>query len=301
MSDLIEDDYGAALDVEELPEVEEPDWFDCRILDRAEMFDMIKRHGALDSRSLNLFSVLNRAMRSGLVEHYVFHNLYRPGSHYIYVTPDAKQYRYGCWRPVMTKAAAEGRAMLACSLISNTLSWGDTRPRERAFNAGFAIYTIEFDHMPLNEQLRIIWSGKLNRISREFEQYQDYRGYEVIYSGNKSLHFHVVFDLRHLKHELAFAANGPLRDKWRCDLPDPLLRPSHAVCWDRLAGIFREIAEIDDQPDPTLREWERLRRGPWALRRIRDAHPFGLPLGHRIWQVVLATDVFQNTKRGATA
>ena len=71
-------------------------------------------------------------------------------------------------------------------------------------------------------------------------------------------------------------------------MPDSLLRPAYAICWDRLTGIFREIAEIEDRPDASLREWEHLRRGPWALRRIRDAHPLGLPAGHRIWQVVLA-------------
>src|SRR5215213_3774151 len=57
--------------------------------------------------------------------------------------------------------------------------------------------------------------------------------------------------------------------------------------------------EVDSDSDRSLREWEHLRRGPWALRRIRHAHPLGLAVGHRIWQVVLTTDVFCNTKRGA--
>jgi hypothetical protein len=172
MSGPIEDDDWDTLDVEEFPEVQEPDWSDCPILHRAEMFEEIKRRGALDGRSLNLFSALTRPRRSGLVDHYVYQNLYRPGSHYMYVTPDAEQYRYGYWRPVMTKAVAEHRTMLPCTLFSNTLSWGDTRPRERTFNAGFAVYTIEFDHVPLPEQLRIVWSGRLKRISHEFEQFR---------------------------------------------------------------------------------------------------------------------------------
>ena len=80
----------------ELPEAEEPfepvelDWFDCPILGRQEMFDQIRRKGALDGQSLNLLSALTRPPRSGLLDHYIAENLYRPGSHYIYVTPDAE-------------------------------------------------------------------------------------------------------------------------------------------------------------------------------------------------------------------
>ena len=164
MSDLIEDVCWEALDMEEPPV--EPYWSDCPIMRRAEMFDKIKRHGALDGQSVNLFSVLERPPRSGLVVHYLHHNLYLPGSHYIYVTPDAEQYKYGHWRPVVTKIVAENRLMTSCALFSNTLSWGETRPSERAYNAGFAVYTIEFDHMPLDDQLRVIRSGKLKRISQ---------------------------------------------------------------------------------------------------------------------------------------
>jgi hypothetical protein len=79
-----------------------------------------------------------------------------------------------------------------CALFSNTLSWGKTPPSERTHNAGFGVYTIEFDHMPLPDQLRIIWSGKLKRIDAELRRYRDYRGYEAVYAGSKSIHFHFV-------------------------------------------------------------------------------------------------------------
>src|SRR4051794_23338509 len=103
MSGPIEDDYWDARDVEEFPKVQEPDWFDCPILRRPEMFEEIKRHRALEGRSLNVFSALTRPRRSGLSERYLGEHLYQPGSHYMYVTPDTTDYRYPYWRPVMTK------------------------------------------------------------------------------------------------------------------------------------------------------------------------------------------------------
>jgi hypothetical protein len=154
--------------------------------------------------------------------------------------------------------------------------------------------------MRLADQLRIIWSGRLKRIDAELRRFRDYRGYEAVYSGGKSVHFHFVFDLRHLKHDLIAAGNSSYRENWTRDLPDALLRPAYEICWNRLAAIFCSIAEIDDQPDANLRRWEQLRRCPWALRQIHGAHPLGLPSEHRIPQVVLAQNVFKHIKRGAT-
>jgi hypothetical protein len=289
-------------DLDDFGDVVEPGprWLDCPILPPAEMLARIKQNGSLDGRSVNLFAALERPPKSDLVELYLRENLYRPDSHYIYVTPDPTRYGFAYWRPVLTEAVVEARTIAPCALFSNTLSWGDTPPSERTCNAGFAVYTMEFDHMPVADQLRIIWSGKLKRIDAELCQFRDYRGYEAVYSGGKSIHFHFVFDLRHLKHDLITAANSSYRDNWTRDLPDALLRPSYELCWNRLAAIFRSIAEIDDEPDPSLRRWEQLRRCPWALRQINGAHPLGLPSDHRVQQVVLAQTIFRNTKRGAS-
>jgi hypothetical protein len=148
-------------------------------------------------------------------------------------------------------------------VFSNTLSWIDEAnllPGERTRNAGFAVYTFEPNSDALDDQLRIIYSGQLRQIDADLRRYRDYRGYEVVYSGNKSLHFHFCFDLRHLKRDLAVTGNSSYRDNWTRDLPDNLLRPAYAVSWDRLAARFCEIASV--QPDPRLRSWEQLRRCP---------------------------------------
>src|SRR5258708_14649097 len=79
-----------------------------------------------------------------------------------------------------------------------------------------------------------------------------------------------------------------------------MVRPSYELCWNRLGAIFASIAEIEEAPDPSLKYWEQLRRCPWALRQVIGTHVLGLPAGHRIPQVVLASNVFKNTKQGAT-
>jgi len=293
MPPIIDDDeYDDCID-------RDPDWLDCPILPPDNMLATIRRFGKLDGRSVNLFGALERHPSSSLIQIYLRDNLYRPDSHYIYVTPDPIRYGYAYWRPVATRIAIEANKIAPCALFSNTLSWGDTPPSERAYNAGFTVYTFELDHTLLDDQLRIIWSGKLKRIDAELRRFRDYRGYEAVYSGQKSVHFHFVFDIRHLKRDLIAAGNSSYQDNWTCDLPDTLLRSAYALCWTKLAENFGSIAEIDEAPDPRLKSWEQLRRCPWALRQVKNAHPLGIPSDHRIPQVVLASRVFKNTKRGA--
>jgi hypothetical protein len=286
--------------------VRNPSWFDCARLPPAEMLAIIERKAQLDRRGINLFrNALQRKPRSDLFGHYIGPNLYQPGSHYIYTTPDPQRFRYRNWRPEMTAKAIELRSMVFCGLFSNTLSWIDEAglsPGERTFNAGFTVQTIEFDGMPLADQLAVIYSGRLKRIDAELRRYRDYRGHEVVYSGGKSLHFHFCFDIRHLKRDLAIGGNSSYRDNWTRDVPDCLLRPAYAASWDRLAARFCEIAEIDSaefSPDPRLKSWEQLRRCPWALRRVDGAHPLGLPADYLIRQPVLASGIFKNVKGDA--
>lgn len=282
-------------------------WADAPILARAEMLVTIAGHKAVDGRGINLFrNALSREPRSDLLRYYVGPNFYHPGSHYIYTTPDPSRYRFKNWRPEITAKAIEGRSIACCGLFSNTLAWIDQHglpPRDRTYNAGYTIYTIEFDSLSIDEQLRIIYSGRLKRIDAQLRGYRDYRGYEVVYSGGKSLHYHFCFDLRHLKRDLAVQANSSYRDNWSQDLPDCLLRPAYKMNWDRLAALFCDIAEITRtqfEPDPRLESWEQLRRCPWAFRLVSGAHPLGLPSGHLVRQPVLASGIFQNTRRDAT-
>jgi hypothetical protein len=298
MIDAIEDDPDDRCDVGEPG----PSWADCPMLPRGEMLAVIERRKDLDGRAVNLFrNALKGQPRSDLLQHYVGPHLYHPGSHYMYTTPDPDRIKFKNWRPEITAMAIEYRTVAPCAVFSNTLSWigeADLSPSQRTHNAGFAVYTFEPDSEALDDQLRVIYSGQLRRIDSDLRGYRDYRGYEVVYSGGKSLHFHFCFDLRHLKHDLAVSGNSSYRDNWTRNLPDNLLRPAYAASWDRLAARFGETTEL--HADRTLRSWEQLRRCPWALRLLRGAHPLGLPNGYRIRPPVLASDIFKNTKRAAT-
>jgi hypothetical protein len=135
-------------DLDDLGDLAEPSpsWFECPILRRDDMLATIKQNGGLDGRSVNLFSALKRPPRSDLLKLYLWENLYRPGSHYIYVTPDPSRYGSADWQPALAAASVEASLVGACTLFSNTLSWGESPPSERTHNLGFAVYTIEFDH-----------------------------------------------------------------------------------------------------------------------------------------------------------
>ena len=197
------------------------DWCECPMLSRGDMLAVIERQKDLDGRAINLFkNALQREPRSDLFRHYIGPHLYHPGSHYIYTTPDPSRYGFKNWRPEITALAIENCSIAPCGLFSNTLSWideGGLPPGERTYNAGFAIYTFEPDFNSLEDQLRVIYSGRLKRIDAELRRYRDYRGYEVVYSGGKSLHFHLSFDLRHLKRNLAVNGNSSYQDNWRRD------------------------------------------------------------------------------------
>ncbi len=295
----IEDDPDDFADVVE----PEPNWAECPMLPRADMLAVIEQRRDMDGRAVNLFrNALRRPLKSDLLKRYIGPNLYHPGSHYIYTTPDPDRVRHKNWRPEITALAIEYRTIAPCAVFSNTWSWIDATdllPGDRTYNAGFAVYTIELDLLSLDDQLRIIYSGLLRRIDADLRRYRDYRGFEVVYSGGKSLHFHFCFDLRHLKLDLVVSGNSSYRDNWTRDLPDRLLRPAYALSWDRLAETFREVTGLE--PDPRLRSWEQLRRCPWAFRLIRGAHPLGLPHGYLARQPVLASGIFNNTKHEATA
>jgi hypothetical protein len=128
-------------DLDDLDDLVEagPSWFDCPTLHPDEMLATIKRNGNLDGRSLNLFSALERPPRSDLFELYLRENLYRPGSHYIYVSPDPTRYGFGYWRPVVTKAAFEDESVRPCALFSNCSAaiWMG-RQRQSGWESGVA-------------------------------------------------------------------------------------------------------------------------------------------------------------------
>jgi hypothetical protein len=191
-------------------------------------------------------------------------------------------------------------------LFTNPLAWIDIdapgpRPSDRAINIGFTCYTLEFDEMPLSEQLKVIWDGGLRWTDEILQCFKDYRGFEVVYGGRKSLHFHFVFDLRHWNHDLAFASNSSYQDHWLADFPDNYLREAHEDRWYIVQRAFCRGTGIEAKADDSLQYWEQNRRVPLALRLVEEGHPFGLPVGSYVRQYVLASSVRRNIPRRGKA
>ena len=220
-----------------------------------EMLTRIKQHGSLDGRS---------------PWHYLGH-WSDPGNRALSPLPSRKPVParlplHLCdtrseplWFHVLASGRDEGRnrgeqgwPMLVSSL---TPSHGATvHPANGPITPDYAhLYGRVRSHCALAEQLQIIWSGKLKR-----DRCRSYVGFvttgdtRAVYSGSKSVHLHFVFDLRHLKRDLIVASNSSYRDNWSCDLPDSLLRPSYEVCWSRLGAFFQSIAEVEENPGPSI-------------------------------------------------
>src|SRR5260370_3707940 len=148
-------------------------------------------------------------------------------------------------------------------LFTNPLLWvdvglakGSSRPSDRPINVGFCVYTLEFDGLPLSRQLQVICDGSLRKkVDSVFRRFKDYRGYEGIYGGRKSLHYHFVFDLRHWSHDLAFAGNSSYQGHWRADFPDIYLREAHRQPWNVIAKAFLRYTGIEHKVYAMLRLW----------------------------------------------
>jgi hypothetical protein len=246
--------------------------------------------------------------KSDLIERYIRPNLLCSWKSYIYIAGDNGG--------KMSRTAYDpGNTLVATNVLSehdlafpgpwglfaNPLAWieigaSGPQPKDRAINVGFTCYTLEFDKIPLSEQLQAIWSGGLRRTDLLLQHFKDYRGYEVVYGGKKSVHFDFILDLRHWKHDLAFANNSSYQDHWRADFPDAYLREAHKDRWNVVARAFRRGTGIEE-PDDSLRFWEQNRRLPLALRFVKKNHPLGLPAESYVRQYVLASSVRSNIPR----
>ena len=259
----------------------------------------------LGGQGVNLFRNAIGGSKSKLLDDYILPHLITPGRSYIYLAEDNGKTGRRNFDPGNTLAAAINSELAVpgrWGLFANPLAWvdidaGGPRPSDRAINIGFCIYTLEFDQLPIAEQLKAISGGGLKRTNEILMHFKDYRGYEVVYGGRKSLHFHFIFDLRHWNRDLAFAANSSYQENWLADFPDTYLREAHEDRWEVIASAFRRGTGIEADPDPSLRRWEQNRRLPLALRLVQDDHPLGLLVGSYVRQYVLASSVRKTIPR----
>jgi hypothetical protein len=125
------------------------------------------------------------------------------------------------------------------------------KPIERATNIGFLVVTIEFDcRRPEQFEENLTWTRSRNgdgdffgspfaELDREFRRVKEYRGFSIVFSGNKSLHFHFVFSTEHLLNVPCGAvAEERLQDFRRASA---VLHNDHKRYWDHVHDEFLRI------------------------------------------------------------
>jgi hypothetical protein len=269
------------------------EWLSAPRLGAEAVLRQVEKH--LDKQAANLFANAFANPKSDLTRIFLQDNLLADQS-YLYTSCDPTYAKIVNAEPDWTKAAIEHHFPLpfphAIPLFSNPLSYEFGKPsKQRAFNNGYCVYTMEFDKLPLAGQCAIITDGRLAAFHDTLIGFRDYRGHEIVFSAGKSLHFHFVFDLTHMKHGLS-----TVRDRCQVELPDEVLRTAYKLVWTRLRDLFCAGCAVASEPDPTLNQYERMRRFPWGLRRIMELGPLGFPLQHMVPQVVLASDVYKKQK-----
>jgi hypothetical protein len=122
--------------------------------------------------------------------------------------------------------------------------------------------------------------------------FRDFRHLEVVWSGNKSCHLHILVDSRHLARS-RFNGDFEVPSGAYPEVPDGLiLRSGLMACWSPVEQIIRQTLEIAILPDPRLKEPDRYRRTPWGVRIATDHRDnptkniLEAPAGTRIPQIV---------------
>lgn len=118
-------------------------------------------------------------------------------------------------------------------------------------------------------------------------RFADFRGVTVCYSGNKSLHFHFVFDTNHV-----LAVGSELHRS---------ARVTHETAWARVAEAFLERLNPTVDVDQGLRFPEQYRRLPNGTSYVcnRKPHLFGVPTRAEIPQVTLFEQFITRAPKGA--
>ncbi|MGH1570717.1 hypothetical protein ACRAWG_08690 [Methylobacterium sp. P31] len=180
------------------------------------------------------------------------------------------------------------------------------KPMDRAANSGMVVVTLEFDCRSVSEfEETLSWTRKnasgsspLEMVHAALCRFKDYRGYSVVFSGGKSLHFHFLFSTEHL---VAFPANAPTteRNGSDCKAEAAFISRAHWEYWDRTWEIFQQTVKPSIGPDRRLRSYVQWRRIPWGLRRLKEASLLGIPAGSLVPQIVVTEYVLSRAARGS--
>jgi len=168
------------------------------------------------------------------------------------------------------------------------------RPVLRATNCGFLVVTIEHDCETRDQFDDICASldsaGKFKEVDAELRSYRDYHGYTVVLSGNRSIHFHFVFDTRHLNeapHQQTFEI------RWKLYAAHSAFMSNvHQVYWNTALEVMQRVLSPPRAADRSMASYTQFKRTPWGIRKLDDdSDILGLPKGALVPQLVLAENI----------
>ena len=260
--------------------------------------------GKLGQKAVNQFIAATRKPPHWFADTILRPNLYRPGMFGALYLP-VSQTKYSPGRNhILAEAIATdadltatcgGDPLTGLTLFANTLrvwtpldsdSDAVEMPMDRVVLGEHQVFTFEFD-VPdpafLGHQLSWLRSPKnpldcpMGAVFRHCSGYADFVGLTVCYSGNKSLHIHIVFATT-----LAAAKLG------LDQCPPADLRRGYAAHWERLhEDVLRILPTKGHRADRHLRFPESFRRIPNGSRVVEAGHLLGIPKGELLPQVTL--------------
>ncbi|PJI91278.1 hypothetical protein BC777_0102 [Yoonia maricola] len=180
---------------------------------------------------------------------------------------------------------------------------GGTPPSDRVANAGWLVLTYEYDgtaRQDLEMQLDL-FSGKPDAcrfaaVHKAFSTYADYRGYAAIFSGHKSVHINLAFDIRHLSKDLFDSNDRTQTQLWTADVPDKALAALHRRVWAEGAAIINTTLGTSFKFDNRLQSYVQKRRSPWGIRTLTKPSPLhGFNASDQVEQIVVQERLSQRT------
>lgn len=176
---------------------------------------------------------------------------------------------------------------------------GYTPPSQRIKNAGWCVFTFEHDGSNAADlEMQLDWfKGKRNKcqfskVHKELLKYPDYRGYCAVFSGNKSVHIHLLFDTKHLDRSLHVGKNSKAKAVWDGDLPPEVFSLVYRDVWQCLTTIICDTLNTDVVFDQSLGSYIQKRRLPWGHRKLTQPsalHGFGA--GDLVEQTVIQEQI----------
>jgi hypothetical protein len=168
------------------------------------------------------------------------------------------------------------------------------KPTLRGTNAGFVVVTIEHDceHRDHFEQI-CFWlstKGKFKDLDAELSKYRDYSGYSAVYSANRSVHFHFVFNTEHLT---AAPYDQSFDLRWQSHaIHAAVMSNVHQVYWNVVAELMDKILVPPVSADESTETYTQFKRTPWGIRRLAEySGILGLQAGTLVIQLVLAESI----------